>query len=154
MKKLIRQMSGLFLAAALGSGTVEASEASDKTLYDRLGGNPAVTAVVQGMLAYSLDDPRISEKFSNSNLERLEKLLINHLCDIADGPCTYEGQHMRVAHHGLGIESMHCNALVENMQKAMEDEGISFSTQNKLLARLAPMQDDVTERTPIPSRKP
>lgn len=133
---------------------MEASEALDKTLYDRLGGDPTVTAVVKGMLAYSLDDPRISEIFSNSNLERLEELLINHLCDIADGPCTYEGQHMRVAHHGLGIESMHFNALVENMQKAMDDEGISFSTQNKLLARLAPMHDDVTERTPIPSRTP
>ena len=149
-----KQISVSVLASCLSFGAVEASEASDKTLYDRLGGDPAVTAVVQGMLAYSLDDPRISEKFSNSNLERLEKLLINHLCDIADGPCTYEGQHMRVAHHGLGIESMHFNALVENMQKAMDDEGISFSTQNKLLGRLAPMHDDVTERTPIPSRTP
>jgi hemoglobin len=149
-----KQISVLVLASCLSFGSVEASEALDKTLYDRLGGDPTVTAVVKGMLAYSLDDPRISEIFSNSNLERLEELLINHLCDIADGPCTYEGQHMRVAHHGLGIESMHFNALVENMQKAMDDEGISFSTQNKLLARLAPMHDDVTERTPIPSRTP
>ncbi|GAO53204.1 group 1 truncated hemoglobin [Novosphingobium sp. MD-1] len=36
--------------------------------------------------------------------------------------------------------------LVENLQRAMREAHVSFAAQNRLLAKLAPMDRDVTER--------
>lgn len=113
------------------------------TLYDKLGGEAGVTAIVSGTLAYTLQDDRIAHTFENSNVPRVEKLLIEQICDLTDGPCEYSGQTMERSHRGLNLTSLHFNALVENMQKAMEDNNVSFSTQNQLLAILAPMHRDV-----------
>ncbi|WP_371397742.1 group 1 truncated hemoglobin [Fretibacter rubidus] len=121
--------------------------ASSSTLYDMLGGNQGVTKIVQGTLDYTLSDSRIAHTFDNSNVKRVETLLIEQICDLTDGPCEYSGQTMERSHRGLNLNSMHFNALVENMQKAMRDNNVPFRTQNQLLAILAPMHDDVVGRS-------
>lgn len=122
------------------------------SLYDDLGGQAVLESVISNMLDLSLADPKMAPIFADSDMDRLESLLNLHLCHIADGPCTYDGQDMRRAHDGLGIRTMHFNRLVEYMQTAMDAQDIPFRTQNRLLARLAPMHDDVTERSPVPPR--
>ena len=122
------------------------------SLYDDLGGQAVLENVISNMLDLSLADPKMAPIFADSDMDRLESLLNLHLCHIADGPCTYDGQDMRRAHDGLGIRTMHFNRLVENMQVAMDAQDIPFRTQNRLLARLAPMHDDVTGRSPVPPR--
>jgi len=119
---------------------------SSQTLYDQLGGDAGVTAIVNGTLNYTLKDDRIAHTFENSNVPRVETLLIEQICELTDGPCTYSGQTMERSHRGHELTSLHFNALVENMQKAMNDNDVSFSTQNKLLALLAPMHRDVVTR--------
>lgn len=120
------------------------------TLYDKLGGEAGVTAIVSGTLDYTLQDARIAHTFENSNVDRVEKLLIEQICDLTGGPCEYSGVSMERSHRGLNITTMHFNALVENMQKAMDDTNIPYRTQNKLLAILAPMHGDVTGRNSPP----
>lgn len=53
---------------------------------------------------------------------------------------------MERSHRGLELTSLHFNALVENMQKSMDDNNVDFPTQNQLLAILAPMQRDVVTK--------
>ena len=118
--------------------------ADETTLYDKLGGHEGVTEIISDMLDYSLENPRISHIFDNSNIPRLEGLLVEHICSLTDGGCEYTGQDMDKSHAGLGIENKHFNALVEDLQKAMDDNDIPFRTQNKLLAILAPMHGDIT----------
>ena len=136
----------LFIAALCTGLSACSTTGAQTTLYDRLGGNSGVTNIVSGTLKYTLADPRIAHTFDNSNVPRVEKLLIEQICDLTDGPCTYSGQTMERSHRGLNLNTMHFNALVENMQKAMDDEGVPFATQNDLLAILAPMHGDVTGR--------
>jgi len=131
---------------------LQASDKTEPTLYDDLGGKPVMDKVIADMLDLALADPRMAPIFADSDMERLEKLLIIHTCHIADGPCAYDGQDMRRAHDGLGIRTLHFNTLVENLQQAMDDQDIPFRTQNRFLARLAPMHDDVTGRSPVPPR--
>ena len=120
--------------------------ATPETLYDKLGGNSGVTTIVSGTLDYTLKDDRIAHTFENSNVPRVEKLLIEQICELTDGPCIYSGQTMERSHRGLALTSLHFNALVENMQKAMNDNDVPFSTQNKLLTRLAPMHRDIVTK--------
>lgn len=120
-------------------------QAADRTLYDDLGGHDGVTAIISGLLDYTLDDDRIAHTFDNSDVERVERLLVEQICELSGGPCTYSGVSMAKSHRGLDLNMMHFNALVENLQRAMRDEDISNGTQNRLLALLAPMKPDVVD---------
>ena len=53
---------------------------------------------------------------------------------------------MKKSHIKLGITEREFNALVEQLQQAMDEEDIPFHTQNRLLALLAPMKKDIVER--------
>ena len=53
---------------------------------------------------------------------------------------------MRSAHQGLGSRKPEMNAIVENLQTAMREEGVGFAAQNRFLAKLAPMSDEIVER--------
>lgn len=128
---------------ALGILTACAHSTPKPTLYQELGSEVGVSSIIKRTLHYSLNDPRIAETFSESNIPRLEKLLIEHLCHVTDGPCEYTGQTMERAHRGLELDNTHFNAFVENSQKAMDDIGTPFTVQNKLLAVLAPMHRDI-----------
>lgn len=126
---------------------------TEATLYDDLGGEPAIRAIIDHMLELALEDPKMSPIFEHSNVDRLKGVLFIHTCHIADGPCEYKGQDMRRAHDGLGVRTWHFNKLVENMQSGMDAQKIPFRVQNRLMARLAPFHDDVTGRSPVPPRK-
>ena len=53
---------------------------------------------------------------------------------------------MSAAHKGLHLTNADFDALVEDLQDALDAAGVPFRVQNRLLARLAPMQKDVVTR--------
>ena len=132
----------LTFAAMLGLAALQPARADD-TLFQDLGGREGLARIVDTMLEIALQDPRIKEKFSETNMVRLERELAVHLCDITGGPCEYQGRTMAEAHVELQLTHAHFNALVEILQVAMDREKIPFRTQNKLMAILAPMHRDV-----------
>ena len=50
---------------------------------------------------------------------------------------------MKTAHRDIDVARGDFNALVEVLQASMDAQGVPFSTQNQLLARLAPMHRDI-----------
>ena len=77
---------------------------------------------------------------------RLRRTLFEQVCYILNAGCRYSGRDMKTAHKGLGTTRADLNALVEHLQEAMREAKVSFPAQNRLLARLAPMDRAVTER--------
>lgn len=115
----------------------------NSTLYDDLGGKPVMDRVISDMLKLALADSKMAPIFANSDLDRLERLLILHTCHIADGPCVYEGQDMRRAHDGLGIRPMHFYRLVEDLQQAMDAQDIRTLAQQRLADSVENSEDAV-----------
>jgi hemoglobin len=62
---------------------------------------------------------------------------------VSGGSCVYEGETMKNSHAEMKIRKADFNALVEVLQQSMDRQGIPFSVQNRLLARLAPMHRDI-----------
>jgi hemoglobin len=135
----------LFTALALLFPLLARAEAADD-LYRRLGEKARLARIADKTIDYSLADERIKATFAEANIPRLKGLLALQFCAAAGGPCTYPGRSMAEAHAELGLRDVHFNALVEDLQRAMDDEGIGFATQNEFLARLAPMHSDVVKR--------
>lgn len=121
-------------------------ERSD-TLYDRLGGKPAITAVVDDFVGRVAQDSRINGKFANANIPRLKERLVEQICQASGGPCTYKGRDMKAAHAGMGITNAEFGALVEDLVKTLNKFNVPNQEKNELLGALAPLQGDIVERS-------
>jgi hemoglobin len=119
---------------------------ADDTLYAEMGGQAGISHIVDAVEKVYLADPRIKDEFAQSNLDRLNAKLKEEFCVVAGGPCIYTGHSMEATHKGLHLTNADFNALVEDLQTAMDSCGVAFAVQNRFLARLAPMQHQVVTR--------
>ena len=117
----------------------------DDSLYRDLGAMPGITRIVEGMLLNIARDERIVERFRRVDIQRLRNKLIEQFCVEAGGPCNYTGDSMAESHKGQNVSRSDFNALLEDLIKAMDSEGIPVPVQNRLIARLAVMRGEVIE---------
>jgi hemoglobin len=126
------------------------------SLYERLGGLDAITAVVDSFVARCAGDDRINRKFERSDVPRLKKMLVDQVCEATGGPCSYTGRTMRETHEGMGVTAGEFDALVEDLVATLDEFDVSKAERDELLALLAPMRDAIVEvespetGTPLP----
>jgi len=117
--------------------------ANSAELYRALGGKDSIARLMNDFVEILVADPRIAQLFKDTKLKNLKEQLTDQICKLTGGPCKYEGDAMRAVHEDLGITAAHFNALVEDLQHAMDQHAIGFGTQSRLLALLAPMHRDI-----------
>lgn len=122
-----------------------ATPAAD-SLYLALGGKAGVAAIAAEFVTIMLDDQRVNATFEGVDLDKLRVRLAEHICEVSDGGCKYTGRSMAESHEDLKIKNAQFNASVENLQTAMDRRAVPSRVQNRLLARLAPMQRDIVTR--------
>ena len=121
----------------------------DDSLYRALGGQAGVTRLADDLAPRLMADRRIGEFFRYSNPQHLKETLAQQFCQVSGGGgCGYTGVPKKTAHQDMGITKGDFNALVELLQFSMEDQAIPFTTQNRLLGRLAPMHRDMMSVEP------
>jgi hemoglobin len=136
-------MMKILIAALLGGVFLITPAIADDSLFQDMGGKPGIDRLVDVVEHIYLADPRIKDQFSESSMERLNAKLKEEFCVTAGGPCIYTGHSMEAAHKGLHLTNADFNALTEDLQDAMDTCKIPFRTQNRFLARLAPMQHQI-----------
>jgi hemoglobin len=112
-------------------------------VYKQFGEKPGLVALMDDLMINLLADPRTRPFFENADQTRIKAELVDQFCVILGGPCTYTGRNMQETHAGLGIHESEFNALVEDLQVAMNKHHIPFRAQNKLIAKLAPMSHEI-----------
>ncbi len=120
-----------------------ASAPVDDTLFRALGGHPGIERIVGDFVPRLAADPRTSEFFRKARQDHLKLMLSQKFCVLAGGPCVYTGKPMAEAHHDMDISRADFNALVEVLQASMDAQGVPFPTQNRLLAKLAPLHREI-----------
>ena len=141
---LIRTM---VLATALAAFTLPANaKTTHKSLYSRLGGKPAITAVVEDFVGNVAADTRINVFFANANIPRLKVRLVELICAGSGGHCKYHGKDMKTAHMGMGIAGKDFDALVEDLAKSLNKFKVPAQEQGELVAILGPMKKDIDEK--------
>ncbi|HET8761375.1 MAG TPA: group 1 truncated hemoglobin [Nitrospiria bacterium] len=139
----IAAVVGLSVAlAAVGCARHTTPEAS---LYDRLGGKPAITAVVGDFLQKVGSDGRIQHQPAPERVPMLTANLVDLVCQAAGGPCEYRGRPMKAAHAGMGITEGEFEAVVDDLVQTLDRYKVPEREKNELLAMLAPMRGDIVE---------
>lgn len=135
----------VLLAASLtlSACSMQQPSAAADTLYQALGANQGIEQIADNFIMEIAYDPRVFDRFADSNVQRFREKIIEHFCFIADGPCEYTGDSMVLVHRGMDIDSAEFNAVVEDLIDAMDKAGTPISAQNRLLARLAGLRPQI-----------
>jgi hemoglobin len=136
-------MGGL---ACGGAQKVEGGDVSDgksRSLYERLGGKDAITAVVDDFLVNVLADNRINARFANSDKPKLRGHLIDQICQATGGPCKYTGRTMLESHTGMKVSEEEFTALVEDLIKSLDKLKVPKQEKDELLGALGGMKGDI-----------
>jgi hemoglobin len=129
-----------------------AAAASDKPLFERLGGLDAISAVVDAFLANVVADNRINARFANDvtdpeALKHFRQMLIDQICEATGGGpivgCKYTGKSMPDAHKDMKITEDEFNALVEDLVKALDKYKVPEKEKGELLGALGGMKNAI-----------
>jgi len=131
--------------AATWTLTSTPSFAADKSLYERLGGQGAIQAVVTKFISNVGGDKRINGYFATADLKKLNKLLVEQVCMATGGPCSYSGRDMKTTHKGMKVTDAAFGALVEDLVAALDTFNVPAKEKGELLAILGPMKGDIVE---------
>jgi hemoglobin len=127
-----------------------------QSLFDRLGGGTAITAVVDDFVARCAGDTRINSKFARTDVPRLKAMLVEQVSAATGGPVTYTGRSMADTHRGMQVTAGEFDALVEDLVATLNQFGVPDAEQGQLLSILGPLRGDIVEvespstGTPLP----
>ncbi len=136
------------LSACSGMAHKDPAPMAEKpaSLYDRLGGKSAITAVVDDFVANVAGDERINGRFGNTDIPNLKGNLVDQVCAATGGPCTYAGKDMKTAHTNMRIQDAEFAALVEDLVKSLNKFKVGKKEQNELLGALGAMKKDIVNQ--------
>ena len=143
--KLLRDAT-LAVVVSFAACSTPMKPMADQSLYQRLGGKEAITAVVDDFIGNVAADARINKRFANANIPRLKMLLVEQICAASGGPCTYTGRDMTTAHTGMNIQSAEFDALVEDLVKSLDKFKVPEREQGELLGALGGMKPAIVNK--------
>ena len=117
------------------------------TLFERLGGEPAVDAAVDIFYRKVLADDRISHYFDTVDMAEQAKKQKAFLTMVFGGPNNYAGKDLRSAHSKLdGLNEAHFDAVVENLGGTLAELGVAEGDIAEVAAIATSVRDDVLNR--------
>lgn len=120
------------------------------SLFEQLGGAPAVEVAVDRFYEKVLADPRINSFFEGVDMDRQRRHQVRFLTYAFGGSPTYNGRGMRAAHERLVREQHlnddHFDAVVENLAATLAELGIAEELIAEVGATAESIRDDVLAR--------
>ncbi len=138
--------SVLILAATVLTGCSQTPTKPTASLYDRLGGKEAITAVVDDLSANVAADNRINQRFAKANIKQFKANMVDLLCMGSGGPCAYKGMDMKTMHTGMKISDAEFGAMAESVVKTMNKFNVPAQEQSEVMAMLGGMKGDIVNR--------
>jgi hemoglobin len=118
---------------------------SHHTLYERLGGGAAITAVIDDFVGRCAADSRINPKFAKTDVPRLKQMLVEQVSAATGGRVQYTGRSMSETHRGMQVTAGEFDALVEDLVATLNKFGVPDAAQAQLLGILGPLRGDIVE---------
>ena len=113
------------------------------SIYDSIGGAPAVRTAVDDFYARVLADPRLAPFFARTDLQRLKAHQRAFIAAAIGGPEVFAGRDMASAHAGLGIGDADFDSVVGHLAGTLTELGVPEDTIGQIGGALAPLRDDI-----------
>lgn len=124
---------------------------AEETLYQRLGGQPAIRAVASGLVDSILADSRVNPWFKHAgsspeNTAAYKAKLADFICQATSGPCRYTGLDMTAAHKGRGVTGEAFDAVVQDLIGVLDRLKVPAKEKGEVLALLAPLKAVIVQK--------
>ena len=137
----------------VATATAFTDQPAQKSLYDRIGGEPALRKVVDDFVARAAANPKVNFTrdgkwvASDANVKTLKTHLINFLGGAFGGPQKYTGRTMREAHRGMAITRAEFDALAADLQAVLEANKVPRAEIAEIMKIAASTAADIVEKT-------
>jgi hemoglobin len=132
---------------AAGAPAPAASEkapaASSQKLFERLGGQEGIEAVVDALLVNIGADTRLKQYFNNLDQVRFKTNNVAFLCEKTGGPCSYTGGEIKRVHKSLQVTSEDFDAMMEDMSKTLDEKGVAEANKKELMDIMTSFKGDI-----------
>jgi len=150
IKQILAPLRGVAIAAVMALGVAACSSNGmnaqpQASLYDRLGGKEALSAVVNHLWGVVAADERINGRFANTQPAAFAGQLVDFLCQGTGGPCQYQGKNMHDAHTGMNLSSAEFMALGDDVVQTLNHFKVPAAEQKEVMDLLISMQGDVID---------
>lgn len=116
------------------------------TLYNRLGGAPAVDAAVDIFYRKVLMDERINQFFNAVDMDAQIQKQKAFLTLVFGGPNNYSGKDLREGHKHMKLNDEHMDAVIENLGTTLQELGVGEAEINEIAGIANSVRDDVLNR--------
>jgi hemoglobin len=117
--------------------------AAETTIYDAIGGDTALVAVVDDFYGRVLADPDLAGFFAGTSMTRLKGRQVEFLAAALGGPLPYTGASIRDAHRGRGIAQRHFDLVAGHLVASLVAAGVPDATVTQIVAAVAPLASDI-----------
>jgi len=100
---------------------VDNSTSSEMSDYERIGGSPAVSQVVNRFYELVLADEQLVGFFSDVDMARLKRHQVLLISQVLGGPAQYDGEDLQQAHADLDISRDDFGRVVEHLVRALRE---------------------------------
>jgi len=121
---------------------------SETTLYERLGGYDAISAVANNLLPRLQADPQLARYWQHrgeDGVNREKQLLIDFLCSSAGGPLYYTGRDMKTSPKGMKISESDWSAFLGHVNATLEAFQVPQPERDQVVAFVQSTKPDIVE---------
>ena len=139
---------GVLAIVALLSGPVLGQAAPEKSLYERLGGYGAISAVVNDFAEKLFTDPQVGPFFKGMGTDTRESFVqknINLVCNATGGPCKVLSRTAKTVHTGLGITESDFNVVANHLVDTLNAFKVPAREKQELLSIIDTLKPDIVQ---------
>jgi hemoglobin len=120
------------------------------SLYERIGGEPAVMAAVDLFYAKIMKDEVTRPFFDGLDMPAQVQKQIAFMSRALGGPVEYQGRNLRTAHARLvrekGLGDAHFDAVAGHLRATLEELGVQKALVDEAITAIGGMRDEVLGR--------
>ncbi|WP_433206487.1 group I truncated hemoglobin [Nocardia sp. CA-107356] len=116
---------------------------TEQSIYEQIGGTPAITLVVSHFYKLVLADDALKDKFDSVDLERLKKRQVEFFAAVLGGPDPYTGASMKNVHQHLGVTTEQFGLVAGHLTAALLAAGVSQATTGEIICGIGQLADDI-----------
>ncbi|MFC4540919.1 group 1 truncated hemoglobin [Halosolutus amylolyticus] len=109
----------------------------DDSLYERLGGEDGIAAVVDDFYDRVVADEQVAHYFEDVDMQKQRAHQAQFISSVAGGPVEYTGAEMEAAHADLDIGPADFEAIATHLDDALAAFDVAEDDRQTVLAEIA-----------------
>lgn len=116
---------------------------TNDTLYDRLGGEDAIEAVVDRFYERLLDDDQVNGFFEDTDVNELRAHQAQFISAVTGGPVDYTGAEMEEAHAHLAIDERDFEIVAVHLDETLGEFDVPDDERETVMAEISSYEDAI-----------